>query len=96
MGCGSGIVESSVYAYPVVSGRQYLSCRGEMADPQFPRRLVEFQRRFGSEEACEAYLAELRWRATARHDTVEVTDVSWSVRKDDVTCPADYPRLSRC
>lgn len=29
--------------------------------PTFPRTVVEFQRRFPSEEACEAYLAECRW-----------------------------------
>jgi hypothetical protein len=78
---------------------------GRHAPPLAWRTLVEFQRRFGSEEAGEAYLAELRWRATARHDTarhdtarhdtVEVNEVSWSVRKDDVTCPADHSRLSR-
>jgi transposase-like protein len=29
--------------------------------PGFPRTLIEFQRRFSAEEACEAYLAERRW-----------------------------------
>ena len=29
--------------------------------PTFPRTVVEFQRRFPTEEACEAYLAECRW-----------------------------------
>ena len=28
---------------------------------EFPKNLLEFQRRFGTEEACEAYLAECRW-----------------------------------
>ena len=37
-----------------------------MGDPQVPRTLVEFQRRFGSEEACEAYLAMLRCPAGAQ------------------------------
>ncbi len=27
----------------------------------FPKDLLEFQRRFGTEEACEAYLVECRW-----------------------------------
>jgi Zn ribbon nucleic-acid-binding protein/transposase-like protein len=29
--------------------------------PGFPRTILEFQRRFPDEEACEAYLAECRW-----------------------------------
>lgn len=29
--------------------------------PGFPKTLIEFQRRFSTEEACEAYLAECRW-----------------------------------
>ena len=29
--------------------------------PGFPRTLIEFQRRFSTDEACEAYLAECRW-----------------------------------
>lgn len=32
-----------------------------MAGPSFPHTLIEFQRRFGTEEACEAFLADLRW-----------------------------------
>ena len=32
-----------------------------MAGPSLPHTLIEFQRRFGSEEACEAFLADLRW-----------------------------------
>jgi transposase-like protein len=30
-------------------------------DQPIPRNLIEFQRRFGTEAACEAYLADLRW-----------------------------------
>ena len=45
--------------------------------PGFPRTLIEFQRRFSSEEACEAYLAECRWPDGFRcprcaHDTAWV------------------------
>jgi hypothetical protein len=29
--------------------------------PSFPRTVLDFQRRFPTEEACEAYLAECRW-----------------------------------
>jgi transposase-like protein len=29
--------------------------------PGFPKTLIEFQRRFSTDEACEAYLAECRW-----------------------------------
>lgn len=29
--------------------------------PGFPKTLIEFQRRFSTEEACEAYLAQCRW-----------------------------------
>jgi len=32
-----------------------------VAPPDYPRNLVEFDQRFGSEEACEAYLAAVRW-----------------------------------
>jgi transposase-like protein len=32
-----------------------------LVEPSFPRTLIEFQRRFSTEEACEAYLAECRW-----------------------------------
>ncbi|OGN85647.1 MAG: hypothetical protein A2X23_12790 [Chloroflexi bacterium GWC2_73_18] len=32
-----------------------------MSRPDFPRTLVEFQRRFATEAACEAYLAASRW-----------------------------------
>lgn len=31
--------------------------------PDYPRNLVEFDQRFSSEEACEAYLAAVRWPA---------------------------------
>jgi Zn ribbon nucleic-acid-binding protein/transposase-like protein len=45
--------------------------------PGFPRTLIDFQRRFSSEEACEAYLAECRWPDGFRcprcaHDTAWV------------------------
>lgn len=32
-----------------------------MARPSFPKSLADFQRRFSSEEACAAYLAQSRW-----------------------------------
>jgi len=32
-----------------------------MARPDFPRTLADFQRRFGSEQACRQYLADSRW-----------------------------------
>ena len=32
-----------------------------MAGQSFPRTLIEFQRRFGTEEASEAYLGDVRW-----------------------------------
>lgn len=41
---------------------------------------------------CIAVLAgsELRWPATARDNKVEVNEVSWSVREDDVACTLDH------
>jgi transposase-like protein len=30
-------------------------------DEDYPRTLLELERRFGGEEACAAYLADLRW-----------------------------------
>jgi Transposase zinc-ribbon domain len=32
-----------------------------MARPSFPKTLREFQAKFGSEEACQQYLASCRW-----------------------------------
>lgn len=32
-----------------------------MARPDFPRTLMDFQRRFGTEQACRQYLADSRW-----------------------------------
>ena len=49
-------------AYPVASGDHCMQCPGMASRrPSFPRTVVEFQRRFPTEEACEAYLAECRW-----------------------------------
>jgi hypothetical protein len=32
-----------------------------VARPDFPRSIIEFQRRFADEEACRAYLFASRW-----------------------------------
>ena len=32
-----------------------------MIEEEFPANLVEFEERFGSEDACRAYLTRVRW-----------------------------------
>ena len=38
-----------------------LAVVSRMARPSFPKTLREFQAKFGSEEACQEYLASCRW-----------------------------------
>ncbi|MCP4781240.1 MAG: transposase, partial [Hyphomicrobium sp.] len=47
----------------------------------FPKTLIELEERFGTEEACRAYLAVCRWNGRPRCHGCDSDDV-WSERGD--------------
>nr|MCP4780942.1 transposase [Hyphomicrobium sp.] len=47
----------------------------------FPKTLIEFEERFGTEKACRAYLAVCRWNGRPRCHDCDSDDV-WSERGD--------------
>ncbi len=49
----------------------------------YPRNLLEFERRFGTEEACRSYLAALRWPAGFRCSRCG-SDRAWPRRGTDL------------
>jgi hypothetical protein len=51
----------------------------------FPRTLLELERRFGSDEACAEYLADLRWPNGWACPRCAGTE-SWSVRRNRWRC----------
>ena len=51
----------------------------------FPPTLVEFDERFGSEEACRAYLARLRWPEGFRCPACGHPH-GWPNRRHDLQC----------
>lgn len=56
----------------------------------YPQTLSEFERRFASEEACRAYLAQLRWPEGFRCPRCKA-DRSWSTRAGLMKCvPCGY------
>jgi transposase-like protein len=62
-------------------------------DEDYPRNLLEFERRFGSEEACREYLRKLRWpegficpRCGARE--------SWLTKRNLLVCAACQHQVS--
>lgn len=58
-----------------------------MARPTFPRTLLEFQRRFSTEESCRAYLAASRWPDGFRCRKCKSTEPSYELRtRALVTC----------
>jgi len=54
-------------------------------DEDYPRTLLELERRFGSEEACVEYLAALRWPAGWACPRCAGTD-AWSIRRARWLC----------
>ncbi|SRR5260370_4457949 len=54
-------------------------------DEDYPRTLLELERRFGSDEACAAYLAGLRWPGGWLCPRCAGTE-AWSVRRDRWRC----------
>lgn len=56
-----------------------------MREDDFPATLVEFQERFGTEEACRAYLFQIRWPAGYRCPVCGHSK-GWTNRRNDVQC----------
>ena len=56
-----------------------------VVDEDYPRTLLELEKRFSSEEACAGYLAALRWPAGWSCPRCAASE-GWTVRRDRWLC----------